>query len=60
MRRLLRQALGHLRPGGALLLELDPWQMDAVSRAALEALPDATVRRVRDLAGDERVLVVES
>ncbi|MCH7705827.1 MAG: peptide chain release factor N(5)-glutamine methyltransferase [Chloroflexi bacterium] len=60
VRRLLRQASGHLRPGGALLLELDPWQMDAASRAALEALPGASVRRVRDLAGDERVLVVES
>ncbi len=60
VRRLLRQASGHMRPGAALLLELDPWQMDAASRAALEALPGATVRRVRDLAGDERVLVVES
>jgi len=58
--RLLRQAPGHLCPGGALLLELDPWQMDAASRAAIEVLPGATLRRVRDLAGDERVLVVES
>lgn len=60
VRRLLHQASRHLLTGGALLLELDPWQMDAASRAALEALPGATVRRVRDLAEDERVLVVET
>ncbi len=60
VRRLLRQAPECLLTGGALLLELDPWQMDTASRAAIEALPGATVRRVRDLAGDERVLVVES
>lgn len=60
VRRLLAQAPGHLRTGGALLLELDPWQMDAASRAALQAMPGAAVRCVRDLAGDERVLVVET
>lgn len=60
VRRLLRQASGHLRPCGALLLELDPWQMDTASRAATEAMPGATVRRVRDLAGNDRVLVVET
>ena len=60
VRRLLAQAHAHLRTGGALLLELDPWQMDAASRAALQAMPGAAVRCVRDLAGDERVLVVET
>lgn len=60
VRRLMRQASEHLRPGGAMLLELDPWQMDAASQAALEALPEAAVRRVRDLAENDRVLVVET
>ena len=59
VRRLLREAPAHLKPGGAVLLELDPRQFDAATAFAGEALPRAQPRSVRDLAGRERVLVLE-
>jgi len=59
-RRLLAQAPGRLRPGGALFLEADPEGMDALEGLARQAFPGARVRRLRDLAGRERVLAVET
>jgi len=59
VRRLLGQAPGYLNETGAILLELDPEQMEAATACALAAFPRARVRRVADLAGRERVLVVE-
>jgi len=58
VRRLLRRAPRHLRPDAAILLELDPEQMDASSELALTFYPKAHVQRARDLAGLERMLVV--
>ena len=60
IRRLLAEAGGHLLPGGALVLEMDPRQIAAASDAATTCFPGAHVRAVRDLAGRERVLVVET
>ena len=60
MRRLLAEAGGHLLPGGALVLEMDPRQTAAASDAATTCFPGAHVRAVRDLAERERVLVVET
>ena len=59
VRGLLRQSPAYLKPGGAIVLELDPEQMAAASAFALRVFPQARVRCVRDLAGRERVLVVE-
>jgi release factor glutamine methyltransferase len=58
-RRLLTQAPGRLLPGGALLAELDPRQMPVATALARDAFPGAPVRTVQDLAGRERVVVVE-
>ncbi|MBI4310280.1 MAG: peptide chain release factor N(5)-glutamine methyltransferase [Chloroflexi bacterium] len=58
-RRLLKQAPKYLKGSGMILLELDPEQMDSASATAKRVFPDAVLRRVKDLAGRERVLVVE-
>lgn len=52
MRRLVSQAAVLLRPGGSILLELDPDQVKPIKVIAPEM--DATV--LRDLAGEARVL----
>ncbi|MBI4340200.1 MAG: peptide chain release factor N(5)-glutamine methyltransferase [Chloroflexi bacterium] len=59
VRRLLRESPGCLEPSGAILVELDPEQMEAAESVALVVYPHATLRRVKDLAGLERVLVVQ-
>ena len=59
VRRLLRQAPEHLSPEATILLELDPDQMEAASSTALEVFPEARLRLFKDLAGLERVLVVQ-
>ncbi len=57
LRRLVAEAPAHLRPGGRLLLELDPRQLPAISDAAIAAGfdPGATIR---DAAGTERALLI--
>ncbi len=60
VRRLLREAPARLKPGAAVLLELDPRQFDEARGFAAEAMPAARSRAVRDLAGRERVLVIET
>ncbi len=58
MRRLLCDAPGKLRPGGACLLEFSPPQRSALETIAREAFPTGLVRVVKDLAGLDRVLAV--
>jgi release factor glutamine methyltransferase len=58
--RLLHQAAGRLRPGGTLLMEMDPRQVEPLRRLAEGALPGAAVRFERDLAGLDRYLVLET
>lgn len=60
VRRLLAEAGERLLPGGALILEIDPRQSAAARAAARGVFPAARVRVERDLAGRERVLVVET
>ncbi len=60
VRRLLGQAPSHLAPGGAVLLELDPRQIERARSFAGDALPRSSLRTVRDLAGRDRVLVIET
>jgi release factor glutamine methyltransferase len=52
VRRLVSQAAVLLRPGGSILLELDPDQVEPIKSVALDM--DAAV--LPDLAGDARVL----
>jgi release factor glutamine methyltransferase len=60
VRRLLVQAPAALGPGGALLVEIGAGQGQAALDLAQAALPEATARIHRDLAGRDRVLEVQS
>jgi release factor glutamine methyltransferase len=58
--RLLRQAPAHLRGGGMLLAEIG-WDEGArVAEIARECFPEAHIAVKKDLAGLDRMLVVES
>ncbi|ABU57479.1 peptide chain release factor N(5)-glutamine methyltransferase [Roseiflexus castenholzii] len=57
-RRLLATAPQALRPGGALMLEIGATQAEAVTALARQAFPAAAVHMLRDLAGWDRVVVV--
>lgn len=57
--RLLAQAPPYLKPGAALLLEIGATQDAAALALAQAAFPAAEVRVERDLAGLDRVVVVE-
>jgi hypothetical protein len=41
-------------------LEMDPRQRNALEQDAVQVFPKAAVRVVKDLAGRDRVLVVQS
>jgi release factor glutamine methyltransferase len=58
-RRLLRQAPAKLRPGGAVLLEIGATQATAVTALARQAFPRASVDVYQDLAGHDRVVVID-
>ena len=60
IRPMLRQARAYLRPGGALMLEIDEEQGATMAEAARSAFPAAAVRVLPDLAGRDRVLVVQT
>lgn len=60
VRRLVSSVVVYLKPAGVVLLEMDPRQIASASNFVAQALPDAVVRVVNDLAGRERVLVVET
>ena len=57
-RRLVRQAPAYIRPGGCILLEIDPEQLYLVKQAAQEAMPAASVSFARDLMGQPRVIII--
>lgn len=59
IRGLLAQAPQRLRPGGGLLLEVGADQAAAVAQEAAAFIPGANSRIVLDLAGLDRVVVVE-
>jgi len=60
IRRFLGQAPRYLNPGGALFMEIAYDQGLAARRLAEEALPGATARVSKDLAGMDRILSVQS
>ena len=59
IRRLLDHSSKLLSPNGAVILEFNPPQADALVSMALSIWPNAKPRVVKDLAGLDRVLVVE-
>ena len=59
IKRLLKQASKLLSPNGAVMLEFNPPQTEALLSIARSIWPDASPRVGKDLAGLDRVLVVE-
>lgn len=60
IRRLFEQAPRALLPGGAVMLEMGAGQAEAVAALAAEAFPEARLRTQKDLAGLDRILVVQT
>lgn len=60
IRQLLSQAPDHLRPEGAVLLEIGATQGPSVTGLARQAFPDADITIHSDLAGRERVLLIKT
>jgi len=58
-RRLLAAAPTWVRPGGAVMLEIGVWQAADVRKLALAAFPAAQVMVQQDLAGRDRVVLIE-
>ena len=56
---LLRQAVTKILPGGMILLEIEAGQGQAVAELAKSAFPGARVRVEKDLAGHDRLVVIE-
>ena len=47
------------RPPAVLALEAEPFQMETLRRMALDLMPGATISALKDLYGDERILVAQ-
>ena len=60
LRRLMGQAAGKLADDGVMLLEIDPGQGETLRRLAGRLFPGATTSVEEDLAGLERLFVLES
>ncbi len=60
IRRLFRQASSILRPGGRLLVEIAPWQLEAGLEMGRQGFAGATVSFDRDLIGYPRVVSIET
>ena len=60
IKRLLQQAQAKLKPGGAILLEVDPQQVGPIESEVGSLFPSATVSVERDLAGLDRVLTIDT
>jgi release factor glutamine methyltransferase len=58
IRRLLHQSPAHLRPGGAILLEIGSEQSAKVREIAQVVFPGAAVRIAQDYASLDRVVVI--
>ena len=59
IRRLLQQASEKLKPGGVMLLEMDPQQVGPLQELAQEIFPQAAVTIEQDLAHRDRVFMVD-
>ena len=58
-RRLIRQAPSHLQPGGQLLVEIAPQQLEAVLQTSYEAFAGGRVSFAHDLLGLPRVVIAQ-
>ena len=59
IKRLLKQAANITAPDGAIMIEFNPPQRAALISIAHSILPGATCKVIKDLAGLDRLLVVE-
>jgi release factor glutamine methyltransferase len=59
VRRLLRQAPARLVPGGRLALEIGADQGQRAAALCQAAFPQASIRLIQDLAGLDRIVVVD-
>ena len=59
LRRLMGQAVSKLPDDGVVLLEIDPGQAEPLRRLAQELFPGANVSVEQDLAGHDRIFVLE-
>jgi release factor glutamine methyltransferase len=59
VRRFLQSAPSYLAAGGLLLLEIEASQGEAISTMAQAAFPQAKVEVLPDLAGHDRLVVIE-
>ena len=60
LRRLMGQAAGKMTADGVMLLEIDPGQGEPLRRLAARLFPGASTSVEEDLAGLERLFVLES
>ena len=60
LRRLMGQAAGKLALDGVMLLEIDPGQGEPLRRMATRLFPGAATSVEKDLAGLDRILLLES
>jgi release factor glutamine methyltransferase len=60
IRRLLTQAVHHLRPGGAIFLEIGAGQGRATSQLARQCFPGSRVDVLPDYSGHDRVLSLQT
>jgi release factor glutamine methyltransferase len=59
IRAIIKEAKERLRSGGLLLVEIESRQGQAVRKLARQALPQADIRVLSDLAGQDRCLRIE-
>ncbi len=60
IRDLLHQSPIHLKPGGLILLEIGAHQGEATQQLALEVFPKAAVTVLKDLAGLDRTVSIQT
>lgn len=58
-RALFKKLVQWRRPPSLLALEAEPGQFEELARLARETMPQATIEVLKDLHGDERVLIAE-
>ena len=59
IRRLLYQAQEKLKPGGVMILEIDPQQVQPLEELAQQLFPEASISTEQDLAHLDRIIVVD-
>jgi release factor glutamine methyltransferase len=60
IRKILAEAADYLLPGGMILIEIEARQGDVVKTIASENFPSADIHVKKDLAGHDRLLVIQT